>query len=139
MQQLPSFRVVMLSAVVPFAAVLLATVLALAGVGGPQSQTVWLVIALLSALTGLGLALVGVAGIRARLGTEPAELRRLISQILHLVQSPAQDSDSVLTLLNRLQENASARVERDLFNTRFPPTAYWAAVSIASTKTRRIR
>jgi len=118
MQQLPSFRVVMLSAVVPFAAVLLATVLALAGVGGPQSQTVWLVIALLSALTGLGLALVGVAGIRARLGTEPAELRRLISQILHLVQSPAQDSDSVLTLLNRLQENASARVERDLFNTR---------------------
>lgn len=118
MQQLPSFRVVMLSAVVPFAAVLLATVLALAGVGGPQSQAVWLVIALLSALTGLGLALVGVAGIRARLGTEPAELRRLISQILHLVQSPAQDSDSVLTLLNRLQENASARVERDLFNTR---------------------
>ena len=64
MQQLPSFRVVMLSAVVPFAAVLLATVLALAGVGGPQSQTVWLVIALLSALTGLGLALVGVAGIQ---------------------------------------------------------------------------
>tara|TARA_Y100001937_G_C6943230_1_gene251334 strand:+ start:444 stop:611 length:168 start_codon:yes stop_codon:yes gene_type:complete len=47
MQQLPSFRVVTLSAVVPFAAVLLATVLALAGVGGPQSQTVWLVIALL--------------------------------------------------------------------------------------------
>ena len=118
MQQLPSFRVVTLSAVVPFAAVLLATVLALAGVGGPQSQTVWLVIALLSALIGLGLALAGVAGIRARLGTEPTELRRLISQILHSVQSPAQDSDSVLTLLNRLQENASARVERDLFNTR---------------------
>ena len=118
MQQLPSFRVVTLSAVVPFAAVLLATVLALAGVGGPQSQTVWLVIALLSALIGLGLALAGVAGIRARLGTEPAELRRLISQILNLVQSPSQDSDSVLTLLNRLQENASARVERDLFNTR---------------------
>ncbi|MEL0167383.1 MAG: methyl-accepting chemotaxis protein [Pseudomonadaceae bacterium] len=118
MQQLPSFRIVVLSAAIPFAAILLASLLALAGVGGQDALTAWLVIALVGALIGLGVVLIGVNAIRMKLGAEPRELRGLICQILQLVQSPAQDSDSVLTLLNRLQENASARVERDLFNTR---------------------
>ncbi|WP_341706338.1 methyl-accepting chemotaxis protein [Halopseudomonas sp.] len=118
MQQLPSFRIVMLSAVLPCAVTAIAALLALAGVGGPSALTAWLVIAMVGSLVGVAVGLGGLSSIRMKLGAEPRELRGLICQILQLVQSRAEDSDSVLTLLNRLQENASARVERDLFNTR---------------------
>lgn len=118
MQQLPSFRVVMLSAVLPSAVTAVAALLALAGVGGPPALTVWLVIALVGGLAGIVVGLGGLNSIRMKLGAEPRELRSLICQILQRVQARAEASDSVMTLLERLQENANARVDRDLFNTR---------------------
>lgn len=118
MQQLPSFRVVMLSAVLPSAVTAVAALLALAGVGGPPALTVWLVIALVGGLAGIAVGLGGLNSIRMKLGAEPRELRSLICQILQRFQARAEASDSVMTLLERLQENANARVDRDLFNTR---------------------
>ncbi|BDX19909.1 MULTISPECIES: methyl-accepting chemotaxis protein [Halopseudomonas] len=118
MQQLPSFRVVMLSAVLPSAVTAVAALLALAGVGGPPALTAWLVIALVGGLAGIAVGLGGLNSIRMKLGAEPRELRSLICQILQRVQASAEASDSVMTLLERLQENVAARVDRDSFNTR---------------------